>query len=523
MQESLWLLGGAHDKMRDTLVATYRAGKERDRSMYVVSGLCGQANYVSFRDCVENARTALLERVFFHEVAGVYKAPVDPGLPAVRKVMARFESALKCFAVPVKRVPHGTYHEAYSGRRRALYQRAEATLARRGPRYTDCYSSTFLKFEKMLEQWSMGVEKWLVPRLIQPAKPEYNVLIGRFLKPLEHVMYHALERVFGAPVVMKGRNAYQTGELFAEAWARYRDPVALRLDAKRFDQHQKLGILGWTHIVYQFFCALSNEEREYLKWRLTVHGFMHCCDGDLKYVVHGCKCSGHIDTALGNVLVMCGAIYSFLHHYGLARPGWCAVSVFDNGDDCTLVGERSIITMLAPLVDPFFQQLGLIMKVEPIVDVLEKATFCQTVPVFDGVAWRMVRDPHLSMSKDATILGKHFTGDLLGPQLHAISQCGLALTAGLPVLQSYYLAMGRGQSKVRGADIRLLDTGFFRLAHGLQLGRTAPVTDAARVSFARAFDICPDLQVELERQFDASRGTVGGAIGEGCPDRIVLA
>jgi len=368
-----------------------------------------------------------------------------------------------------------------------------------------------------------GVPKRLVPRVIQPARPEYNVLIGRFLRPLEHVLYRAIGRVFGADVVMKGKNAFQTGALFSQAWSGYEDPVAVDLDASRFDQHQKTGLLSWTHVIYHIFCHLTNEELMWLGWRLHVRGFVRAADGSIVYEVDGCKCSGHIDTATGNVLVMCGAIYALLHSLGLARPGRCQVSVFDNGDDCTLVGERSTIAAIIPAIAPFFQKLGLVMKVGRVVDVLEEVTFCQTQPVFDGASWRMVRNPHVSMSKDVTILGTHFTGDRLAAQMFAISQCGMALTYGLPVLQAHYQAMGRGQEKGRSCDVRLLDTGFFRLAHGLKPGVVTTVTTAARVSFWRAFGIVPDTQVALEVQLDSRPPIKDGRIGHHALERLVLA
>lgn len=209
-----------------------------------------------------------------------------------------------------------------------------------------------------------------------------------------------------------------------------------------------------------------------------------------------------MNTALGNVLVMCAAVYSYL-----LSEGAVDCRVLDAGDDCCVIGEEETITQLAANLSKWFDRIGLIMKVEPIVTRLEHVSFCQTSPVYDGATWRMVRDPRVSCTKDACVLDPRHLGSNLKYYFHEIGTCGLALTGGLPVLQEYYTAMLRGtenHTSRRGRFNDLEDTGFFRLATRMH-ERYRVVTDEARASFAAAFGIVPDLQRELEAAYASLR------------------
>jgi hypothetical protein len=75
------------------------------------------------------------------------------------------------------------------------------------------------------------------PRIIQPRNPRYNALVGRFIRPLEHRVYIAIGKLFGGPTVMKGYNAVGTASCLRDMWLEFTNPVALSLDASRFDQH----------------------------------------------------------------------------------------------------------------------------------------------------------------------------------------------------------------------------------------------------------------------------------------------
>lgn len=472
------------------------SGKVNPHDVYIVPEISGQARYTAYADNVENARCALLERVFYHEIGGVFAQPPAPKPAGVAAALSAFTQELKRHVKRLTPVPLLEFPElAYRGRKLIMYLEAAKVVARRGSRRRDAFLSTFVKFEKLLN----GLKR-VVPRVIQPRRPVYNVAVGRYMRQLEHFLYHDIDSLFGKPTVMKGRNADERGKLMAEQWARYKDPAALGLDASRFDQHISVALLKWEHYIYDLYYR-DPELRELLSWQLLNKGFVRCGDGGIRYAVDGGRCSGDMNTACGNCLIACASLYSLLVQLGFAKSRKdTAVSLFDDGDDMVIIGERKDLELIANEVPAHFSKLGLVMKIEPIVSVLEQVSFCQCQPVFDGDRWRMVRVISASLSKDAVLMGLPLNGDSLSYQLYAIGECGMALTAGLPVLQEYYQAMIRGGKPGGRVTEKLVESGFYRLSRGMD-PKFKPVSQAARVSFYYAFGITPDLQVALEKYY----------------------
>jgi hypothetical protein len=269
--------------------------------------------------------------------------------------------------------------------------------------------------------------------------------------------------------------------------------------------------------LYKIIFGPDSTLQKLLNWQLKSKGFMRMDDGTiLMYKTDGGRCSGDMNTAMGNIEIMCGAVYAFLRAYGMLKR----VRVLDAGDDCVLIGEASDMQFLETQLGPWFLQLGLIMKVEPLVYTLERVSFCQTQPVYDGLSWRMVRDPRVTLTKDVTVLHQRQVTDLSN-QLSAIGDCGLSLTAGLPVLQEFYVALGAGKGRHGPIDPTLVESGFFQLARGMH-GRYRLVTDAARVSFCRAFGIVPDLQLALEEHYRSLAGKPITSFSDGEVERVDL-
>jgi len=389
--------------------------------------------------------------------------------------------------------------QTYRGRRLMVYTRAAEQVHLRGVRHADSILSTFIKHEKILVS-----AKRVVPRVIQPRHPRYNVEVGRYLHQIEGSLYRAIAEVYGHITVMKGFNALEQGAMFKEAWASYRRPVGIGLDASRFDEHVCRALLSWEHSIYEHYYPGDNHLRMLLSWQLRNHGFARTSDGCVEYVVDGERCSGDMNTAMGNCLDMSAMVHSYLHMHGLAGHGWTKVRLFNNGDDCMLIGESDQLLPIVAGIPDYFAQLGFVMKVEAPVEVFEQLVFCQTQPVYvDEVEVRMCRDPRVTLSKDATMMNYEYASTALRTQMNAVGMCGLSLTSGIPVVQSYYVSLagsvGRAKQRV---DPRFFETGFYRLSRGLE-SKSRPVSDAARVSFWRAFGIVPDLQIYLEQYFQS--------------------
>lgn len=476
-------------------------GKLRSHQFATVGPLdTVHATFVAFGNTFRNALSALQERVFYREIPGhpgVYAEPPAPLQNIFHRRLRRVRNSI--FRTLPRVVPYTwpAFVAAYVGRQRQVYEHAlQNILAGTGVPQLWARIKAFVKWEKL----PLG-NKRLVPRLIQPRCPEYNILVGCYLKPMEHVLYEGIATAFlqgywngkPLPVVMKGYNAFDSGDILHESWCRYRHPACLGLDASRFDEHVSYDALSWEHQVWLHMCPPQHraELAQLLQLQLINSGACYTPEGGLKYVVPGRRMSGDMNTGSGNCYLMCSMVKAMLAHFH------CHANIHNNGDDVVLIGEADDLNRLAPNIIGWFVDFGFTMKVEPIVYQLEQLEFCQTHPVFDGHQWRMVRNCPSSLVKDATIVHP-LPGGYIRDYLATLGQCGLALCSGMPILQSYYSAMLSTQGKVKP---HLLERcGMTQLAHGLQ-AKVVDISTEARVSFWRAFGILPDIQVELERYY----------------------
>lgn len=438
---------------------------------------------------------AIKERVLTVKLgAGGFGLPPRPGDVHFQTTVARtldtFKSLLPKQIFPIS---VDEFTDLYTGSKRRRYEVAATQFKRIGVRRKDAYITGFVKDEKL----DLSLKENPVPRLIQPRKPVYNVALGRFLnRKVEKKIYHSLMCLMhnqqidlGAdhtmlPVVFKGLNAEVRGRTIASVWGRYTNPVAVGFDASRFDQHVSQAALRMEHSVYNHLYK-NPELAKLLSWQLTTLGFCVSKDGWVKYKQVGGRCSGDMNTSLGNVLIMCLLWHAYIAEHGLR------CSLVDDGDDCVLIMEQRDLPGLNQVED-WFLAMGFTMVREQPVHTLERVVFCQAQPVFDGANYIMCRDPRRCLFKDNLMLGK---GDV-AQQLDAVGMCGLSLTGGLPVMQAYYASM----TTRRDSYANPLKSGMDYLALGMTR-RFSDIADSARVSFWRAFNICPATQGLLEEYY----------------------
>jgi hypothetical protein len=318
--------------------------------------------------------------------------------------------------------------------------------------------------------------------------------VGRYLKLFEKELCQGFARVWGYPVVLKGYNAHDVGSWLHRHWTSFRDPVAVGLDASRFDQHVSRAALEWEHSVYNSVFR-SPELRRLLAWQLDNHGVARVEGHRVDYVVDGKRMSGDINTGLGNCLLMACMVIAYCESVGIK------FRLANNGDDCVLFCERGDLPSLARL-DSWMLDFGFTLTREEPVFVLEQVEFCQARPVQCSTGWRMVRDPRTAMSKDCVSLLGWDSEQAFRDWAGAIGGCGLSLTTGVPVWQAWYERLVRiGRVASEGATDRVWDSGLGYMARGVP---AAAVDDQVRVSFYRAFGILPDLQEDLEAEYSGS-------------------
>lgn len=471
------------------------SGRYKTRKIYRVRGISSGVAVRCHNNSGVNIRRALLERVYNVEREGELQPPPEPDAKAlvdVRRAVMTFRRKMS-HATPVNRQE---FVEGYRSRKRTIYQNAADSLEHTAISRKDSYMSSFVKCEKI----NVTKKPDPAPRLIQPRAPRYNVEVGKYLKHIEHQVYRAIGDVMGGPTVMKGYNAAEVGSLIADAWFSFQDPIAVGLDASRFDQHVSAQILAIEH---QFYLSLYddnkdsyNELKMLLKWQMDNIGFARGEDGGFKYSVKGKRMSGDMNTALGNCLLMCGMIYAWCKSVGLQ-----SYRLFNNGDDCVVIMERDDLGRFASGLTDRFTEWGFTMVVEQPVDQIERIEFCQSNPIHMGSGqYKMCRNPKVCMSKDC-----HTVLDVSNPValqkfLGSVGNCGLALAAGVPILQEFYKCMIRSSGGgVMGQTDILESTGLYYMSRGMEL-KEQDVSDDARVSFWVAYGVDPTMQELLETE-----------------------
>lgn len=437
------------------------------------------------------ART-LWERLFRVPDGTTFNLPPRPIEGAFVDGLKHVYSFFKRNAVKRRPLSNDEFVAVCQPHKRRLYREVCAELAVKPFNVRDSRISYFGKDEK--------VDKTAKPdpvmRLVSPRHPRYNVELGRFTRAIEHDVYHLLDKLFGYRVVMKGLNAAERAEVIVSHWEHVGDGAcALSTDMKRMDQHCSADALRWEHSIYPLFFSGASAHR--LRWILSMQifnkGFYRGKRFLFKINKEGARCSGDMNTSLGNILLMCSMAYSVLKKHGLLRH----IRFVNDGDDCVFIGSRAALQKLSGVLTKEFLDFGFNIKVESVVDVVERVEFCRSHPVFTNSGWKMVRNYPNALGSDTMYLG---TRSALGPWLRSVADGGLAAWRDVPVYGAFYSLYDRSAPS-KGAYTPL--SGFQWLVRGMR--SSDQITARARASFWRAFGVLPDEQKRLEARYARSR------------------
>lgn len=454
----------------------------RARRYTLISGLSSGINFVVHENNLMNLRRGLVERVFLKDG----KPPPMPRRDIFKNCDSFAEKLIHTIG-KVHRTSTKEFVDSSPVQKRKLYARVALELQVKPLERSDACLSTFVKCEKI----NLSDKPDPAPRVIQPRNPRYNVAVGRWFRPMEHRIYRAIADVYGGPTVMKGYNASQTASHIRDMWDEFDDPVGVGLDASRFDQHVSVDALQWEHSVYLRLVPKSERKKfaEYLTWQVQNKGKARAKDGSVQYEVMGRRMSGDMNTALGNCLLMCALVHTFM--------GGIKHRLANNGDDCMVICERKDLVRFQKC-QSWFLTYGFNMKMEDPVHVFEDIEFCQCHPVLVGGYWRMVRNLRTSLSKDAIVPRPFDSVAAIRKHLSTLGECGLAIGSGVPVIQAYYKALLRHGSTSGTHEV----CGMSNMAKGM-LAVESTVDDSTRHSFWLAFGITPDHQLLLEKEFES--------------------
>jgi hypothetical protein len=450
----------------------------------VVEGMTTTMTFDVHQDDLDTMLRAVNERVFHVKDAdtGKLRPPFQPKPQIFETRCGWIRRKLLKLVSPTPKWNFETLVSKYTGRRQTVYEHARVTLQSRSVRKTDAVIRGFGKPEKT----NVSAKPDAVQRVISPRNPVYNLSVGVWIRPFEHKIYACIRKLWGEPTIAKGLNAIDTALLIKRKFTSFRDPVAIGVDARRFDQHCSGDALKFEHSIYNGHFKDKDLAR-LLKWQLVNSVIVRCANGRIKYKVQGGRMSGDMNTALGNCLLMCVMMYAFRDYLGID------FKLINNGDDCVIFCEREHQSLVEDGIFDYFRDFGYEMTTEPAVDILEQVEFCQTRPVFNGIGYIMCRDPRISQSKDAVSLSPFDGEDYYRKWIHSVGDGGLALTAGLPIMQDYYLAMKRNGKPGEIRDVRFLEQGLFKYGEGITQSYRE-ITPEARHSFWKAFGILPDVQ-----------------------------
>lgn len=432
---------------------------------------------------------------------------------------------LRNFLPSTAPLTHQQFVESYKGRKKGVYEKALAELQLGNCSLADdAKVNVFIKHEKTDRTSKIDP----VPRVISPRSPRYNIRVGRYLKPLEERIFKALGKLFGHRTVMKGMDVKMVAKTLREKWDMFVDPVAIGLDASRFDQHVSVPALEFEHSVY-LDCFKQKKHREklanLLKYQLANKCTGYAEDGIVKYTTVGTRMSGDMNTSLGNCILMCSMIHAYLLEVGVVGQ------LANNGDDCVVFIERADLQKFSANLFDWFWDMGFNMAIEKPVYEFGHIEFCQCKPVSDGKDWIMCRNPVSSIAKDCVLLKSNVNENFFRLWLNAIGTGGLSIAGGMPVFQSFYQmcvrngitsyvnkSRGKGNGKTVTVDTFELLPWFMREVGMKGLEKSRPITADARASFWESWGFTPDSQIALEKHYDAM--TVAGFGKEWAPRSI---
>lgn len=450
-------------------------------------------------NCIHNEHRALVMRT------------MGPTPPFVRNVyLTRVFASFRRLARRMELAPWDYEHvvASYTGRMRERYEEARQSLIRDGE---------LVKGDKRLKSFVKGEKfnphaKESKPRLINARSPRYNLSLATFLKPLEAAFWRRLKTrckgVARTRVVGKGLNGRQRARLVVEKMGNVgAGCVVFEVDGKQFEAHVNREELAMEHSVYLSAYDNDPELRAMLSCQLDLKGVTSF---GIKYERYGCRASGDFNTGLGNTMIMLGATYAamdLLQAQGFDKR-W---DVLCDGDNCLMFVEPAGYRELHTRFDWAVQQVsGQELTVESPVDIVEQVVFGQSQPVKVNGSYVMVRNVHKVLSNSFSSYRHYKDYARFGVRLlKSVAECELALAQGVPLLQPYFAAAVRKLHHVPDLQ-RASDYLEPRLQAVLRsLGETSihrtidklgPIEDEARISFAKAFGIGVEQQLDMEER-----------------------
>lgn len=380
----------------------------------------------------------------------------------------------------------------------------------------DAKVTLFVKVEKALDDG----QAMKPPRAIQFRGPRFNLLVGKYLCPFEHVFCSTFSKPNGTGLhTSKGLNPDARARLMVELWERRAAPAALCIDASRFDAHVTSQMLAWEHLVYLdvYGCQASRLFRRLLELQKRNKG--RTMSG-IKYSVEGTRMSGDVNTSLGNSLIEMAVLKSVSSSYD--------VDILVEGDDAVIFGSVRDIAKLEETIGPDSLSLGMKLKVQR-ASCLEEIEYCSArlVEVSSGV-WKSVRHYTKALVTDIYTHRQNLSVKAVVEKARVVAVCHSLGYSGIPVLSAWaayllsHTSAGKKLDQWYDRQLWLMAKARCNIGTCSDGGPVRPetsfsvdtVTQVARESFYCAFGIMPSEQRLLEQSLLARVGPFPPCITE---------
>lgn len=475
-----------------------------------IESVVPQSQYLLPLFSLVNAVRAVMERVFWikNPLLGIFTPPPVPKPNAFRrmywirnKITELVLLSIKGWATPLTpegwlmRVPRAKF---------MLYKNAQIKQAGLPVDKSQSNVKSFIKIEKT----ECEKKKSPVFRVVSPRPPAYNEAIGRYIKHVEHDIYHAYDEMLNegethkSPTIAKGLNSREVADAIKIKWDSFDEPVAIGLDMSRFDQHIRELALKFEHGHYPMLYdhTFRAEIKRLFDMQLKTNCTMYTSDGyELKYTMDS-RCSGDQNTGLGNIIIMMSLLIQ------LRKETEIRFKIIDNGDDCVLIMEKKDLQKFKDFnITAWMLDFGFDVTIEREVYVMEQIKFCQTNPVLaaDGV-YMMIRDPRVAIPKDFISVDTFKTDSEYRTWRKSVADGGLVLNQNMPIFEHAYKAFSKNcsVSTKKTNSYRLDEGGMAWLTKGVGKRAHVEMTDESRYSFWKAFSIAPEEQIRWEKYYD---------------------
>jgi hypothetical protein len=390
-----------------------------------------------------------------------------------------------CANVRVKKMTPQEFVDSRPSGKYQVYSEALEELRRQ--RYLmpkDVHVNVFVK-------WELVASGGKDPRIISPRSYKYNILLGQYInKHNELAIYSGIDALWGEVSVFKHCNLQAMAAEIVRKWSSFTSPVAVGLDASRFDQHVSKSALQFEHSVYKKLWPGDKELHDLLRCQLANY-----CKGkgdlyDFEYKATG-RMSGDMNTSVGNVILMTSVLLHWKEALGFE------FKLVNNGDDSVVIMESDNLERFLEGFDLFFVAYGFNMVAEDPVYTVEHIEFCQMKPVHLDSGWMMVRKP-TSVFKDMIAISSRGVAHY-DNYLRDVGLCGLSLYADCPLIGVFYNALSScGKERLEGE----LKGGlaYWMRQEGLVKIPVVPGTYTKRafLSYCKAFDLNPMVVQEFE-------------------------